>query len=385
MDKQKEIIEFEDLFKNEKQPKKPNKYKPDRKGTYLTTIFLYFIVMFIVAGLLFIALQNIPGFQQTYTESELIFENIASDIDGIAIISDTTYEEYHEPYDDFVLNIYIYNDYAILVNADNEYYSDMLLITDAETEIVTLNTEALLAIIGDMTVTTWDGQEELINIYAGKNQTLPYFFTADYFEVEGPITKITDFGNSILNFSVYIILLPLIFFMLKVDFIGDFNEFKTIKSQWLPIILIGYVYILLGNVLSNYASTFLGDIFGIAPSEAINQLTIIGGLNSTGAIFMILSAVVMGPVVEELIFRKAMFGLFENGKIALVVSAILFGSIHLIGEASIPAALINGLSYYTMGFIFGYIYLKNNKNIIASISIHILSNLISVIAILFFY
>ncbi len=385
MDKQKEIIEFEDLFKNEKQPKKPNKYQPDRKGTYLTTIFVYFIVMFVVAGLLFIALQNIPGYQQTYTESELIFENIAYDINGIAIITNTDYEEYHEPYDDFVINIDIYNDYAILVNADNEYYSDMLLITDIETEIVTLNTDALLAIIGDMSITTWDGQEELINIYAGKNQPLPYFFAADYYEVEGPITKVTDFGNSILNFSVYIVLLPLIFFMLKVDFVGDFNEFKTIKSQWLPIILIGYVYILLGSVLSNYASTFLGDIFGIAPSEAINQLTIIGGLNSTGAVFMILSAVVMGPIVEELIFRKAMFGLFENGKIALVVSAVLFGSIHLIGEPSILDALINGLSYYTMGFIFGYIYLKNNKNIIASISVHILSNLISVIAILFFY
>ncbi len=385
VDNEKEIIQFEDLFKNEIQPKKPNKYKPDRKGMYISAIFIYFVVMFVVATVLFLVIQDVPALQQTYTESELIIEQIAYDVDGIAIISEAVYQEYHEPYDGYVINISTYSDYAILVNTSNNYYTELMLDVDQVTEVVTLKTDVFLGIIQDMTITTWDGGETLINIYAGKNQTLPYFFGADYYEVKGPITEPSDLGNSVLNFSVYLILLPSVFFILRIDFVGDFNEMKTKKNQWIPMIAIGYVYIIIGNVFSNYASNFLANVFSIAESESVNQITILRSLNSSGAILMVLSAVIMGPIVEELIFRKSIFGLFKNDKIALVVSAIFFGSIHLIGEVSILAALINGLSYFTMGFVFGFIYLQNNKNIFAPISVHILSNLISILAILFFF
>jgi uncharacterized protein len=160
-------------------------------------------------------------------------------------------------------------------------------------------------------------------------------------------------------------------------------EFKLIKNEWFLIIIVGYLTLMLGNVVSIFASEFLGNLFGIAPAEAVNQLTIIRSLMGPGAIFMFLSAVIMGPIIEELIYRKAFFGLIKNDKIALVVSSLVFGSIHLIGETSILGALVNGISYYVMGFIFGYIYLKNHKNIMAPIAVHILSNLISILAILF--
>lgn len=385
MDEEKEIIQFEDLFKEQLKPKKTDKYKPDRKGIYLSAIFIYFIVMFVVVGVLYAAIQNVPALQVTYTESELLIQEIAYDVDGIAIMSETVYQEYHEPYDDYVRNINVYVGYAILVNTANPYYEELMLNVDQVTGVVTLKNEVFLEIIQDMTIITWDGGERLINVYAGKNQTLPYFFGADYYEVEGPVTEFSDLGFSVLNFSVYLILLPTIFFMLKIDFVGDFNEIKVKGIHWIPMIAIGYVYIIIGNVFSSYASNFLSNIFGIVQSEAVNQITIMRSLNSSGAIFMILSAVVMGPIVEELIFRKSIFGLFKNDKLALVVSAILFGSIHLIGEASILEALINGLSYFTMGFVFGFIYLQNNKNILAPISVHILSNLISIVALLYFF
>jgi membrane protease YdiL (CAAX protease family) len=73
---------------------------------------------------------------------------------------------------------------------------------------------------------------------------------------------------------------------------------------------------MLGNVISIYASDFLGTLLGIPPAEAVNQLTIIRSLQGTGAIFMFLSAVLMGPIIEELIFRKSIFGVIKNDKIA---------------------------------------------------------------------
>jgi hypothetical protein len=101
-------------------------------------------------------------------------------------------------------------------------------------------------------------------------------------------------------------------------------------------------------------------------------------------VLIFISAVIIGPVVEELIFRKAIFGLISNDKVALAVSTFIFGAIHLLGEASILEALVNGVAYFVMGFVFGYIYLKNNRNIMVPIIVHVLSNLISVIGILFF-
>jgi hypothetical protein len=124
----------------------------------------------------------------------------------------------------------------------------------------------------------------------------------------------------------------------------------------------------------------LSNAFSVPVSESINQITIVRMLNSDGVIFIVLSAVFIGPVVEELIFRKSIFGLIKNQNLALVLSALIFGAIHLTAEASIVTALINGISYFTMGAIFGYIYLKNNKNIMAPIVVHILVNLISVVA-----
>ncbi|MFH0767671.1 MAG: CPBP family intramembrane glutamic endopeptidase [Bacillota bacterium] len=383
MDKDKEIIEFEDLFKTVPQNKKTNKYQPENRNHYMKAIIYYLIVMFVIASVFYLIMGNIQEFSHTYTENELIFENIAYDTQGIAILDEYAYNYYKEPYTDFIIEVDQYQGYVIIVNVNNTYYDSILFIEDPLSGEMVLNEEAITGIFGtDMTITTWDNATYTINIYAGKSQTLPSFFMADYYEVEGPITDLSEFGSALLNFLIYLTLLPVLILLLKFEFVGDFKEFKVIKNQWISIIVIGYLYLMLGNILSGYASDFLGDLFNLAPAEAVNQMTIIRALNSSGAIFMVLSAVVMGPIVEELVFRKSIFGLFKSDKMGLVVSSVLFGSIHLIGEVSILAALVNGISYFVMGFIFGYIYLKNNRNIMAPIAVHILSNLISIVALL---
>ena len=270
-----------------------------------------------------------------------------------------------------------YEGYSILVNIDNKNYEDVFFIVDVISSEKVLDPLSIERVFGASPVTIyWNADQDLINLYAGQTQMLPAFFQAEYEQVNGPVTRLTSFTESLVNFLTYLALIPAIFYLLKVEFTQDYLEFKLIKNEWFLIIMVGYLYLILGNVLSMYASEFIGTLIGIVPSEAVNQMTIIRSLEGPGAIFMFLSAVIMGPIIEELIFRKSIFGLIKNNTLALIVSAVIFGSIHLIGEASILSALVNGISYYVMGFIFGYIYLKNNKNIMAPIAIHILSNLI---------
>lgn len=82
-----------------------------------------------------------------------------------------------------------------------------------------------------------------------------------------------------------------------------------------------------------------------------------------------LSISVIGPIVEEFVFREALIGSMLRGGmnkwVAISVSALVFGIIHA-NPAQIPFATI-------IGFIFGIIYYKTGNIVIPSI-LHILNN-----------
>lgn len=383
MNKKSEIIEFEDVFKNEISKKK-NDPTPEKKSKYFSAIMVYFLIMLVFSTILFLAASEVPVLNETLTEPELLLEKISIDVNGLGVIDPLIYHEFENDYNEFIKVITDYEGYSIIVNIDNKNFEDIFFVLDVISSEKVLDPLSIEKVFGVSPVTIyWNTDQDSINLYAGQTQVLPVFFQAEYDIVNGPITRLTSFTESLVNFLTYLALIPAIFYLLKVEFTQDYLEFKLIKNEWFLIIMVGYLYLILGNVLSMYASEFIGTLIGIVPSEAVNQMTIIRSLEGPGAIFMFLSAVLMGPIIEELIFRKSIFGLIKNNKLALVVSAVIFGSIHLIGESSILNALVNGISYYVMGFIFGYIYLKNNKNIIAPIAVHILSNLISILAILY--
>jgi len=88
----------------------------------------------------------------------------------------------------------------------------------------------------------------------------------------------------------------------------------------------------------------------------------------------ILGVAVIGPVMEELVFREGICGhLMRNGFTpwrAIWISAILFGIIHF-NPAQVPFAIL-------MGVILGVIYAKTGNIVLTSI-IHILNNSIALI------
>jgi membrane protease YdiL (CAAX protease family) len=383
MNNNNEIIEFEDLFKEEiKQRNEPP--KPEDKKNYMYAVFSYLLVMFFLNALLLAAITIIPNSTKEFTKNEIILELIITDVSGVSLMETDEYELYKQDYNGYVDSLIEYQGYEIIYNTANTYIKDLLLETNEITETITLKEDVFKSIyaIDETSINYWDLDQTLeITRYQNDDQSLPSFFlTQDVETVDYTGTNLTTFYRSLYQFVLYAILLALILRFLLHDLMYDFKLFKLIKNQWLVIIVTGYLYVLLGNYLSSFLSTFLSNAFSIPISESINQIAIVRMLNSDGVIFIVLSAVFIGPIVEELIFRKSIFGLIKNQKFALVLSAVIFGAIHLTSEASLIEALINGISYFTMGVIFGYIYLKNNKNIIAPIVIHILVNLVSVVA-----
>jgi len=95
------------------------------------------------------------------------------------------------------------------------------------------------------------------------------------------------------------------------------------------------------------------------------------GLSNT--MLGILAIAVIGPIVEELVFRAGVLGyLVRNGmdsRLAIAISAIVFGLIHF-NPAQIPAATI-------IGVLLGIVYVKSHSIVLTSI-VHIINNGIAV-------
>ncbi len=87
----------------------------------------------------------------------------------------------------------------------------------------------------------------------------------------------------------------------------------------------------------------------------------------------IVAIALVGPVVEELVFREAILGhLLRNGvgrRTAIVLSALLFGAIHG-NPIQIPFAI-------AVGLVFGLIYYRMRNVVLTSI-VHIVNNSIAV-------
>lgn len=88
----------------------------------------------------------------------------------------------------------------------------------------------------------------------------------------------------------------------------------------------------------------------------------------------ILAMALVGPVVEEVVFREAVLGNLLRGRmrpwLAILLSSLVFGLVHL-NPIQIPFATL-------VGFILGLLYYKTG-NIVLPAIVHILNNSLSVI------
>lgn len=386
MDNDKKIVRFEDLF-GDKEPEKTTRKRPEGNRHHLYALFVYVLVMYIFAAVLFLVASEIPMFQKNLSIEERVLTAASQDKNAVVLFNNLDYLDYRDDYSGSLMSIGLYRGHLILINRRNQDAFDLLFTNDIETGESYFDVSKFEKTLGvSPQYTNWSTQGGKIMFYYGISMTEPSDVRyANRMVFETPGTTLSDFGISAVNFGVYIALLPLVLILLKRDLVLDFDEVKTKRQEVLIPVIIGYVMIIAGNYVSQLLSGFLADILNIIPSEAVNQITIINALKSEGVVLMLVSAILLGPIVEELIFRKAFFGLIKSDKWALFLSSFVFGTIHLIGEASIGDALVNGISYYVMGFVFGYIYLRNDRNIWIPIFVHVLSNLISVVAILILY
>ena len=171
----------------------------------------------------------------------------------------------------------------------------------------------------------------------------------------------------------------IIFVCLKISkkiFPGKNKEFNENKSKFLlKKSMVSCICMILGFVLvkSVIISNWILYLH-IVPSKNIFN-TYMQNATIINTIVISIQVIIIGPIIEELIFRKILLGKllekFSNRPIkAIVYSALIFGIIHL--------NIIQGVAAFGGGIILGLIYYYT-KSIKATIFAHILNNFLIII------
>ena len=162
--------------------------------------------------------------------------------------------------------------------------------------------------------------------------------------------------------SMYLIAFP-IFYLLtfKMRSATRYKSKMSVK-EFAMLFLVGYALMmagsLVGTLFSDLLGTFLGRELVDGTSELINEMPIW---------LTVAVPVLIGPVIEELMYRKILMdklGTYGD-RLAITVSAVAFGLFH---------GNIHQFFYATLlGFVLGYIYAKTS-NILYPIIMHSLIN-----------
>jgi len=138
-------------------------------------------------------------------------------------------------------------------------------------------------------------------------------------------------------------------------------------------------FLIVGQAYQSVVVPLIGRSWSLESISSVqNQLS---SQVSESAVFAV-AACLLGPVVEELVFRYAVLRslLSISGFLGQVVSAALFALFHVGPEllAGDYCQLIPGVGYFASGLCYGLCYMKTG-NLSAPLLAHILNNMLSIV------
>ena len=152
---------------------------------------------------------------------------------------------------------------------------------------------------------------------------------------------------------------------------NDIKIFVGNLKRYIPFVLIGFVLYIIVGTLGNNISTWLGA------ETSSNQAAVEAAFSQTpflGAMVIVIFA----PIVEELMFRRAIKVMVTNKFFYYLLSALLFGMAHLVIGFSFPSSFAFIFSYALCGLCLAFVY-DVSRNIWCNTIIHMLNNGIGVI------
>ena len=199
------------------------------------------------------------------------------------------------------------------------------------------------------------------------------YFIYSYFQTV-PLELIgIDYNDLSLNSKVFylmtteLIYLLILFYVFKDQIKKNFkdfkNNFKAYISKYMQYWALAFSLILISNM-------FIVTLF---PNSVATNQEIVNSNLMVAPFYMIISAVVFAPFLEEIIFRLGFRYIFKTDTLFIIASGLVFGSLHVIGSYQNLVDLIYVIPYSIPGFVFAYTLVKS-QNIFIPISLHLFHN-----------
>lgn len=186
-------------------------------------------------------------------------------------------------------------------------------------------------------------------------------FFLNFIDSEGFEASVTLAGwwTSVTSAIAFIVIILLI--RRNKNFWNIFSGEKASTTQAIGWGIIGFFLLYLGQTIGAMIELSLGIEFGSENTESIIAISKIAPI-------MIVATVFFGPILEELVFRRVVFGSLvqtQNFWVAGTISAIIFAIIHI--------DFTHIILYAITGFILAFLYYKT-KRLLTSIVAHMLLN-----------
>ena len=149
-------------------------------------------------------------------------------------------------------------------------------------------------------------------------------------------------------------------------FINDFKDyiknFKDYVKKYFEYWSLAFGLMIVSNFV----------IVTLFPDSVANNQENVNNIFGIAPVYMIISAVIFAPIVEETIFRLSIRNFIKNDKLFIFISGIIFGGLHVLGSENL-VNYIYIIPYSIPGFVFAYTLVKS-KNIFVPMSLHFFHN-----------
>lgn len=170
----------------------------------------------------------------------------------------------------------------------------------------------------------------------------------------------------LINLSLMIMLFIFYSKSIKENFKDFKSNFKTYIKDNFKYYVIGLLVMIISNIIISF----------FVEGNSTNE-TLIREYISIMPIYMIFSSCIYAPFAEEMVFRKSLRNCFNNKVLYILLSGLIFGSMHLLSASNL-VELVFLIPYSSLGCVFAYMYYKTN-NIFVPMTFHMVHNTIIVI------
>lgn len=158
-------------------------------------------------------------------------------------------------------------------------------------------------------------------------------------------------------------------FLFRKTLIPDYYDFKKNFKKYIEK---NFKYYLMGLAVMVISTNIITPFIGEANNQAL-----IEDISKNYPVYIIVTTIFISPILEELLTRTAFKGVFKNPIFYYLLSALVFGSMHISYDSLMTLESLYIISYGALGFVFAKMYQESN-NVWTNIFFHFLHNLISV-------